>query len=114
MTEGQPAGSGDAAPSPDVVEQIRTLLGRLAGLPGQVAGGLPGITRPGALSAAQMASITSAIAAQRATIAALQTQLVAFDEQLAVLEQLLDPLSKMAGTWAALERGVLGGDSRES
>ncbi|MFC4944123.1 hypothetical protein [Pseudonocardia sp. GCM10023141] len=112
----QTAGSGGGMPSPDMVEQIRSLLGRLAELPGQVtgglgqaAGGLPGITRPGALSAAQMSSLTSAITAQRSTIAALQAQLIAFDEQLAVLEQLVDPLSKLAGTWASVERGILGG-----
>lgn len=114
--EKQPAGSSGSAPSPDVVDQIRSLLGKLADFPnhalsgglGQATAALPGIARPGALSASQMAALSSAITAQRSTIQAMQSQLVAFDEQLAVLEQLVEPLSKLAGVWAGVERGVLG------
>jgi hypothetical protein len=62
---------------------------------------------PGALSAAQMASITDSIAAQRRSIAALQTQLSAFDEQLAALEKLLGPLAQWSKSWADLEQGVM-------
>jgi len=47
------------------------------------------------------------IAAQRRSIQALQTQLSAFDEQLAVLEQLLGPLAQWSKTWADLERRIL-------
>jgi hypothetical protein len=62
---------------------------------------------PGALSAAQMASITDSIAAQRRSIAALQTQLSLFDEQLAALENILGPLAQWTRTWADLEQQVL-------
>ncbi len=63
-------------------------------------GGLP---LPGALSAAQMASITDSIAAQRRSIEALRAQLSVFEEQLAVMEQLLGPLAEWSRTWADLE-----------
>jgi len=62
---------------------------------------------PGGLSAAQMASITDSIAAQRRSIEALKTQLSAFDEQLAVLENLLGPLAQWSKTWADLEQRLL-------
>jgi hypothetical protein len=62
---------------------------------------------PGALSAAQIASITDSIAAQRRSIAALKTQLTSFDEQLAVLEKLLGPLAQWSRSWADLEQGFL-------
>ena len=39
-----------------------------------------------------MTSIADSIAAQRRSIAALKAQLSSFDEQLAVLEQILGPL----------------------
>jgi hypothetical protein len=62
---------------------------------------------PGALSAAQMASITDSVAAQRRSIEALKTQLSSFDEQLAVLENILGPLAQWSRTWADLEQRVL-------
>jgi hypothetical protein len=62
---------------------------------------------PGALSAAQMASITDSIAAQRRSIEALKTQLSSFDEQLAVLENILGPLAQWSRTWADLEQQLL-------
>jgi hypothetical protein len=62
---------------------------------------------PGALSAAQIATIVDSVAAQRRSIEALQTQLSAFDEQLAVLEQILGPLALWSKTWADLERRLL-------
>jgi hypothetical protein len=68
----------------------------------------PGTLKPpGALSAAQLASITDSIAAQRRSIQALQAQLSAFDEQLAVLEQMLGPLAQLSKAWADLERRML-------
>jgi hypothetical protein len=67
---------------------------------------------PGGLSAAQMASITDSIAAQRRSIEALKTQLSAFDEQLAVLENLLGPLAQWSKTWADLEQQLLNMGSR--
>ena len=62
---------------------------------------------PGALSAAQLASIADSIAAQRRSIDALKTQLSSFDEQLAVLEQVLGPLAEWSGNWAELEQRLL-------
>jgi hypothetical protein len=63
--------------------------------------------RPGALSAAQLASVTDGIAAQRRSIAALQAQLSSFDEQLAALETMLGPFAQWSRTWADLEQRFL-------
>jgi hypothetical protein len=62
---------------------------------------------PGALSAAQLAAMTSAVAAQRGSIEGLQAQLRAFDEQLAVLETILVPLAEWTRSWADLERTMM-------
>jgi hypothetical protein len=62
---------------------------------------------PGTLSAAQLASIADSIAAQRRSIDALKAQLSSFDEQLAVLEQVLGPLAEWTGKWAELEQRLL-------
>jgi hypothetical protein len=62
---------------------------------------------PGGLSAAQVTSIADGIAAQRRSIAALKAQLSSFDEQLAVLEQILGPLAEWSRTWAELEQRLL-------
>ncbi len=78
-------------------------LGRFGGLPSA-----PGaLALPGAFSAAQMTSITDSIAAQRRSIEALKAQLSSFDEQLAVLEQLLGPLAEWSRTCADLEQRLL-------
>lgn len=89
--------------------QLGAITGRLedlAGLGGnpRAPGALP---LPGALSAAQMTSIADSIAAQRRSIAALKAQLSSFDEQLAVLEQILGPLAEWSRTWAELEQRLL-------
>jgi hypothetical protein len=90
----------------EFIAQLRAASGRLEDLAGfggrlpHVPGALP---LPGALSAAQMASVTGSIAAQRRSIEALKAQLSAFEEQLAVLEQLLGPLAEWSRTWADLE-----------
>ena len=60
-----------------------------------------------ALSAAQITSIADSITAQRRGIDALKAQLSSFDEQLAVLEQVLGPLAEWASTWADLEQRLL-------
>jgi hypothetical protein len=52
-------------------------------------------------------SITDSIAAQRRSIEALQTQLSLFDEQLAVMEDILGPLAQWSRTWADLEQQLL-------
>ena len=67
--------------------------------------GPPGL--PGALSAAQMKSITDSIAAQRRSIKTLQGQLSAFDQQLAALENFLGPLAQWSRSWADVEQQFL-------
>ena len=62
---------------------------------------------PGALSAAQLTAICGSVAAQRRSIEALKAQLSSFDEQLAVLEQILGPLAEWSNTWAELEQRLL-------
>jgi hypothetical protein len=90
--------------------QLGTITGRLEELAG-LGGGKPltpgTLPLPGGLSAAQMSSVTDSIAAQRRSIAALQAQLSSFDEQLAVLEQILGPLTEWSRTWAELEQRLL-------
>jgi hypothetical protein len=62
---------------------------------------------PGALSAAQVKSLTDSIASQRRSIEALKAQLSAFDEQLTTLEQLLGPLAEWSRAWADVEARLL-------
>jgi len=62
---------------------------------------------PGALSAAQLTAISGSVTAQRRSIEALKAQLSSFDEQLAVLEQILSPLTEWSRTWAELEGRLL-------
>jgi hypothetical protein len=57
----------------------------------------------GRASAAQLTAISGSVAAQRRSIEALKTQLSSFDEQLAVLEQILSPLTEWSRTWAEVE-----------
>ena len=93
----------------EYIGQLRATTERLQDL-GHLpsAAGIPTLpTLPGAFSAAQMATITDSIAAQRRSIEALQAQLSAYDEQLAVLEQALGPLSEWSKTWADFEQQVL-------
>jgi hypothetical protein len=98
----------------EFIAQLRGVTERMAGLarlgeplpplPGLPA--LPGLSAwlaPGALSAAQLESVVAGVSAQRRSIEALKTQLTAFDEQLAVLERILQPLAEWSRTWAALE-----------
>ncbi|MGH8919430.1 MAG: hypothetical protein ACRD0H_14065 [Actinomycetes bacterium] len=82
------------------LEDLARSGGRLSPTPGAM-------TLPGALSAAQLCSITDSIAAQRRSIAALKAQLSSFDEQLAVLEQILGPLAEWSRAWADLEQRLL-------
>jgi hypothetical protein len=80
-------------------------LGELPALP-EVA------THPGAMSAAQLGAMRTAIQAQRDAVAAMQSQLHAFDEQLQVLQRLLVPLAEWSATWARLESRVVPGSTR--
>ena len=57
-------------------------LQNLAGSGAQLQPAPVGLPLPGALSAAQLASIANSIAAQRRSIEALKAQLSSFDEQL--------------------------------
>ena len=94
----------------EYIAQLREITGRLEGLARSSGGRLPtpsALPLPGALSAAQMASIADSIAAQRRSIAALIAQLSSYDEQLAALEQILGPLSEWSRTWADLEQRML-------
>ncbi|MGH3153475.1 MAG: hypothetical protein ACRDOB_22460 [Streptosporangiaceae bacterium] len=94
----------------DFLTQLRASTERLESLVG-LRGRLPappsGMPLPGALSAAQLTSIHDAIVAQRRSIEALQAQLSAFDEQLAVMEQMLGPLAEWSKNWAEMEQRLL-------
>jgi hypothetical protein len=111
-------GSGMPNPFNDFIAQLRTMADRMStpaafgqGLPAMPS--LPGFTPPkmlpppGALSASQLAAMSATVAAQRSGIEALQAQLQAFDEQLAVMEQILGPLTEWSRTWADLERTMM-------
>jgi|ERR1022692_4196327 hypothetical protein len=119
MTDDENSSPG-AVPSlmQEFVAQLRGVTDRLADLTGL--GGsfppvpalpsLPGLRTwpaPGAFSAAQLKSVAASIAAQRRSIQALTAQLGAFDEQLAVLEQMLEPLAEWSKTWADLEERLM-------
>lgn len=82
-------------------------LQNLAGSGPQLQPAPGGLPLPGALSAAQLASITDSIAAQRRGIEALKAQLSLFEEQLAALEQILGPLAQWGSMWAELEQRLL-------
>jgi hypothetical protein len=94
----------------DFIAQLRAVTAGLQDLAGSgerrplAPGALP---LPGALSAAQLTSIASSVAAQRRSIEALKAQLSSFDEQLAVLEQILGPLAEWSRTWAQVEDQLL-------
>jgi hypothetical protein len=96
------------------IAQLRRITEELAGMTGlsetlfaQSVSSLQGLPLPGAVSAAQLNVIASALAAQRSSITALQAQLTAFDEQLAALEGILGPLAEWSKTWAEFERLVM-------
>lgn len=94
----------------EFIRQLRAITERMADL-GRFGGHLPSVpgalAPPGAFSAAQMTSIVDSIAAQRHSIEALKAQLSSYDEQLAVLEQILGPLAEWSGTWADFEERLL-------
>ncbi len=92
------------------ITQLRGIAEGLEGL-GRLGEHLPSVPGtlplPGSLSAAQLKSIADAIAAQRRSIEALKAQLSSFDEQLAVLEQILGPLAEWSGKWAEIEQRLV-------
>ena len=103
----------DAIPAPmqDFMAQLRRMTSYMEGLtklgmPLPPTAALPtvaGMPLPGALSAKELKSISTSVAAQRSSIQSLQTQLKAFDEQLEVLEGFLGPLAEWSSRWAQLE-----------
>jgi hypothetical protein len=94
----------------EFIAQFRRITEGLEGLAGirerlrLAPGALP---LPGSLSAAQLATIADSIAAQRRSIEALKAQLSSFDEQLAVLQQLIGPLAQWSSKWAEVEEWLL-------
>jgi hypothetical protein len=114
MTDEQGASEGFPGLIQPWIARLRTITEELAGMtrlsetlfaPSVPA--LQGLPLPGAVSAAQLTAIASALAAQRSSIAALQAQLTAFDDQLAALEGILGPLAEWGTTWAEFERLVM-------
>ena len=111
MAEDEKSTSGMVPPLvQEFISQLREITERLEGTARssgglrKAAGPLP---LPSGLSAAQMNSITDSIATQRRSVAALKAQLSSYDEQLAVLEQILGPLAEWSRTWADLEQHLL-------
>jgi hypothetical protein len=93
-----------------IAENVVRAAGSAATTPLSELPGLPEVaTHPGAMSAAQLGAMRSAIQAQRDAVAAMQSQLAAFDEQLEVLQRLLVPLAEWSATWARLESRVVPG-----
>jgi hypothetical protein len=94
----------------EFIAQLRRITEGLEGL-ARVREHLPlapgALPLPGTLSAAQLATISDSIAAQRRSIEALKAQLSSFDEQLAVLEQLIGPLAQWSSKWAEVEEWLL-------
>ena len=113
MTEEQGTSAGSPGFIQPWIAQLRKITEELAGMTGlseslfaRPVPSLPGLPLPGAISAAQLNAIASAVAAQRSSIAALQAQLTAFDEQLGALEGILGPLAEWSTKWAEFERLV--------
>ena len=107
-----PGSAGSGGPFFDFIAQLRRMadqldVNRTKGLSMPAFGSLPMLPPPGALSAAQLSAMSSAVAAQRGSIEGLVAQLRAFDEQLEVLEQILGPLAEWSRTWAEMERSML-------
>ncbi|HUK69981.1 MAG TPA: hypothetical protein VLW50_14715 [Streptosporangiaceae bacterium] len=103
----------------EFVAQLRGVTERLEGLTG-LGVSLPSIPSipslpqslrvlpaPGALSAAQLKTLSTTVAAQRHSVDALKAQLTAFDEQLVVLERILEPFVEWSKTWADIEHRVM-------
>ena len=114
MTDEQQTSAGFAGLIQLWTSQLRRLSEGLASAAGlgestlsQHLPSLQGLPHPGALSAAQLNLIASSVASQRQSIAAMQAQLRVFDEQLAMLEQILGPLAEWSTAWAEFEGLVM-------
>lgn len=113
-----PSGSQGYDPLQMFMSQLRGVTDQLAGL-GKMADSLPipaalrslpGVTMPpmpGALTAAQLGAISTAVSAQRTSVQAMRGQLGALDEQLGVLESILEPLVQWSSTWANVEKKLV-------
>jgi hypothetical protein len=113
MTDEQGPSGGSPGFIQPWIAQLQKITEELAGMTGlsksllaPPAPSLPDLPLPGAVSAAQVKAIASALAAQRSSIAALQAQLTAFDDQLEALEGILGPLAEWSTKWAEFERLV--------
>jgi fructoselysine-6-P-deglycase FrlB-like protein len=113
MTDKQGTPEGSPGFIQPWIAQLQKITEELAGMTGlsksllaQPAPSLPDLPLPGAVSAAQVKAMASALAAQRSSIAALQAQLTAFDDQLEALEGILGPLAEWSKKWAEFERLV--------
>jgi hypothetical protein len=113
MTDEQGTSEGSPGFIQPWIAQLRKITEELAGMTGlsesvfaRPVPSPPGLPLPGAISAAQLNAIASAVAAQRSSIAALQAQLTAFDQQLGALEGILGPLAEWSTKWAEFERLV--------
>ena len=73
----------------DLLNQLWTTMERL----GAAAGQMPGAT---------------AIRAQRSGIATMRANLDAYEQQLAVMEQMLEPLEEITKSWAEAEKRITG------
>ena len=103
----------DAIPAPiqEFMSQLRRMTSYMEGLtklgvplpPTAALPSVAGVPLPGALSAKELKSISTSVAAQRSSIQSLQAQLKAFDQQLEVLEGILGPLAEWSSRWADLE-----------
>jgi hypothetical protein len=97
----------------DFLGQLRATTERLEdlgrfGFRPPSAPGMPSLpVLPAAFSAEQMTAVADSIAAQRRSIETLKVQLSAYDEQLAVLEQMVGPLAEWSKTWANFEQQLL-------
>ena len=107
----------DAHPGPmqEFVAQLRRMTSYMEGLtrlgvplpPTTSLPSVAGVPLPGALSAKELKSISTTVAAQRSSIQSLQAQLTAFDEQLGILEGIIGPLTEWSSRWADLEGMVV-------
>jgi uncharacterized coiled-coil protein SlyX len=114
MTDEQGTSEGSPGFVQPWIAQLRKITEELAGMTrlsesvfAQSVPSLQGLPLPGAVSAAQVSAIASALAAQRSSIAALQAQLAAFDEQLEALEGILAPMAEWSKRWAEFERQAM-------
>ena len=111
--DAEPVAPADAPPGDPagLLAQLTAATARLWGavptaVPPVLPPGLPGFPQIGTLTAQQVTAMVNSVRAQRHSIAALRAQLDAFDDNLASLEQLLEPLRSWTAAWAGMERGL--------